>query len=116
MLSEFTATDRRFTGSRSARNGETSIWSSPDLGGPTDPSWSRQVFYAALDVANMARIRFHDLRHTAATLALMQGVHPKVVSDMLGHGTVGLTLDTYSHLLPAMHQQAADAMDAILSG
>jgi integrase len=73
------------------------------FGGPTDPSWSRQVFYAALDVANMARIRFHDLRHTAATLALMQGVHPKVVSDMLGHGTVGLTLDTYSHLLPAMH-------------
>jgi integrase len=61
------------------------------------------------------RVRFHDLRHTAAMLALMQGVHPKVVSDMLGHGSVGLTLDTYSHLLPAMHQQAAAAMDAILA-
>ena len=86
------------------------------FGGPTDPSWSRQVFYAALEAAGMPRVRFHDLRHTAATLALMQGVHPKVVSDMLGHGTVGLTLDTYSHLLPAMHQQAAGAMDAILAG
>ena len=86
------------------------------FGGPTDPSWSRQVFHAALKTAGMPRVRFHDLRHTAATLALMQGVHPKVVSDMLGHGTVGLTLDTYSHLLPAMHQQAAAAMDAILAG
>lgn len=86
------------------------------FGGPIDPSWSRQVFYAALVAAKMPRIRFHDLRHTAATLALKQGVHPKVVSDMLGHSTVGLTLDTYSHLLPAMHQQAAVAMDAILAG
>jgi integrase len=86
------------------------------FGGPTDPSWSRQVFYAALEAAGMPRVRFHDLRHTAATLALMQGVHPKVVSDMLGHSSVGLTLDTYSHLLPAMHQQAAAAMDAILAG
>ena len=75
------------------------------FGGPTDPSWSRQVFYAALETAGIPRVRFHDLRHTAATLALMQGVHPKVVSDMLGHSTVGLTLDTYSHLLPAMHQR-----------
>jgi hypothetical protein len=46
----------------------------------------------------------------------MQGAHPKVVSDMLGHGIVGLILATYSHLLPAMHQQAAAAMDAILAG
>ena len=74
------------------------------------------MFYAALEAAGIPRVRFHDLRHTAATLALIQGVHPKVVSDMLGHGTVGLTLDTYSHLLPAMHQQAAAAMDTILAG
>lgn len=98
------------------------VWRDLDLvftgpfGGPVDPSWSRQTFYAALDAASIPRVRFHDLRHTAATLALMQGVHPKVVSDMLGHGTVGLTLDTYSHLLPAMHHQAAAAMDAILAG
>jgi integrase len=91
------------------------VFSGP-IGGPTDPSWSRQKFYKALDEAGIPRVRFHDLRHTAATLLLLQGVHPKVVSDMLGHSTVGLTLDTYSHLLPAMHQQAAAAMDAILAG
>ena len=89
------------------------VFSGP-VGGPIDPSWSRQTFYAALEAAGIPRVRFHDLRHTAATLLLMQGVHPKVVSDMLGHSTVGLTLDTYLHLLPAMHQQAAAAMDAIL--
>lgn len=90
------------------------VFSGP-VGGPTDPSWSRQTFYVALDAAGIPRVRFHDLRHTAATLLLLQGVHPKVVSDMLGHSTVGLTLDTYAHLLPAMHQQAAAALDAILA-
>jgi integrase len=59
---------------------------------------------------------FHKMRPTAATLALIQGAHLKVVSEMLGHGTVGLTLDTYSHLLPTMHKQAPEAMDAILTG
>jgi integrase len=99
-----------------------SAWQDRDLvfTGPSgelvDPSWSRQVFYAALEAAGIPRVRFHDLRHTAATPALMQGVHPRVVSDMLGHGRVGLALDTYSHLLLAMHQQAATTMDAILAG
>ena len=61
-------------------------------------------------------MRFYDLRQTAATLALIQGVHPKVVSEMLGHATIGLTLDRYSHLLPTTHQQAEAAMDTILAG
>ena len=55
-----------------------------------------------------------DLRHTYATLALGQGVHPKVVSDALGHANIAITLDTYSHVTPAMHQQAAEALDAVL--
>jgi integrase len=59
-------------------------------------------------------VRFHDARHTAATLLLGQGVHPKVVSDMLGHSTVAITLDTYSHVTPAMHRQAASVMDDLL--
>jgi integrase len=54
------------------------------MSGPTDPSRSRQVFHAALKKADPPQIRFHDLRHTAATLALMKGVHRKVVSDMQG--------------------------------
>ncbi len=49
----------------------------------------------------MPHVRFHDLRHTAASLMLTRGVHPKAVSDLLGHATVSITLDTYSHVLPA---------------
>jgi integrase len=52
-------------------------------------------------------IRLHDLRHTHATLALQAGVHPKVVSERLGHATVSITLDTYSHAIPAMQEEAA---------
>ncbi len=60
-------------------------------------------------------VRFHDARHTAATLLLGQGVHPKVVSDMLGHSTVAITLDTYSHVTPGMHREAAQVMDQLFS-
>ncbi|PON13755.1 hypothetical protein C2W62_32695 [Candidatus Entotheonella serta] len=52
----------------------------------------------------MERRRFHYLRHTCATLLLQQGVHAKVVSELLGHSSIGLTLDTYSHVLPDMQQ------------
>ena len=71
-------------------------------------------FYPLLMKAEVPRIRFHDLRHTAATLLLQQGVHPKIVQERLGHSRISMTLDTYSHVLPAMQQEAADKMDAIL--
>lgn len=58
--------------------------------------------------------RFHDLRHTAATLLMSAGVHPKVVSERMGHATVSITLDTYSHVLPSLQDEAALAMDDIL--
>ncbi len=60
-------------------------------------------------------VRFHDLRHTCATLLLSRYVNPKIVSEMLGHASVGITLDTYSHLLPNMQQDAARAMEDALS-
>jgi integrase len=60
-------------------------------------------------------IRFHDLRHTAATLMLQQGIHPKVVQERLGHSAISLTLDTYSHVLPSMQEEAAKAMDELLT-
>ena len=59
-------------------------------------------------------LRFHDLRHTAATLLLGEGIHPKVVSEMLGHSKTAITLDTYSHTTPTMQRQAANAFDRIL--
>ena len=96
-------------------------WRDQDLvfpnksGSPMDPSWQTAVFKEAIQRAGLPPMRFHDLRHTAATLLLTQGVHPKVVSEMLGHATITLTLDTYSHLVPVLHEQAAAAMDDILS-
>ena len=56
-------------------------------------------------------VRFHDLRHAHATLMLTRGVHPKVVSERLGHASIGITLDTYSHVLPTLQQEAAAAFD-----
>lgn len=58
---------------------------------------------------------FHALRHTAATLLLLQGIHPKVVQERLGHSTIAMTLDTYSHLIPTMGRDAADKLDALLA-
>jgi integrase len=83
-------------------------------GGPVESSWLNVVFKRELARAGLPRVRIHDLRHTAATLLLTRGVHPKVVQDMLGHSTVTLTLDTYSHVTPALHKEAADHMDALL--
>ena len=53
------------------------------------------------------KVRFHDLRHSHATQLLRQGIHPKIVSERLGHSTIGITLDTYSHVLPGMQEEAA---------
>ena len=64
--------------------------------------------------AGLPMIRFHDLRHTAATLLLAQGVHPKIVQERLGHSQISLTLDTYSHILPGMGREAASKLDALL--
>jgi len=68
-----------------------------------------------LKQAGLPRLRFHDLRHTAATLLLGAGVHPKVVSEMLGHSSLTITLDLYSHVTPTMQQQAVSVLDSRLS-
>lgn len=75
----------------------------------------RRSFKPLLRQAGLPAIRFHDLRHSAATLLLEKGIHPKIVSDMLGHSQVGITLNLYSHVTPTMQKQAAEAMDGILS-
>jgi integrase len=59
--------------------------------------------------------RFHVTRHTAATLLLMQGVHPRVVQELLGHSSIAVTMDVYSHVVPSMGAEAAAKMDALLS-
>lgn len=76
----------------------------------------RRSFAPLMRLAGVPQIRFHDLRHTAATLLLGQGIHPKVVSEMLGHASVAITLDLYSHVQPDMQRQAAAAMSVALGG
>jgi integrase len=65
--------------------------------------------------AGLPDIRLHDLRHTAATLMLKQGVHPKIVQERLGHADIVLTLNTYSHVLPTMQNEAAAKLDELLT-
>ena len=62
----------------------------------------------------MPKIRLHDLRHTHASLALAAGVHPKVIQERLGHATIAITMDTYSHAIPAMQESAAETIAALL--
>ena len=64
--------------------------------------------------AKVPAIRFHDLRHTCATLLLAEGVHPKIVQERLGHSDISMTLNRYSHVVPGMQRQAADTLDAAL--
>jgi len=71
-------------------------------------------FSGLLKQAGLHHIRIHDLRHTHATLLLTAGVHPKVVSERLGHASVAITLDIYSHVLPGLQEAAADRFDRIL--
>jgi integrase len=87
-----------------------------DSGAPLNPSNVRNRNLRRLTrKAELPEIRFHDLRHTCATLLLSRNVHQKIVQEMLGHSTVAITLDTYSHVLPGMGDQAATAMeDALL--
>src|SRR3712207_4198005 len=71
-------------------------------------------FKPLLKRVGLPDIRFHDLRHTCATLLLSKGVHPKLVQELLGHATIAITLDTYSHVLPGMGDQTANAMESAL--
>ena len=58
-------------------------------------------------------MRLHDLRHSAATILFVRGVHPKIVQEMLGHHKISMTMDVYSHVLPSMQQSAIDKMNDV---
>lgn len=85
-----------------------------DLGHPQHGDTVTHAFQMILARAGLPRIRFHDLRHTAATLLLGRNVHPKIVSGMLGHSTIAITLDLYSHVTPAMERDAAAVMAQVI--
>ncbi len=83
-------------------------------GTPVNPNNVSRSFEALVKAAEVRRIRVHDLRHTHATLLLLSGEHPKVVSERLGHASVAITLDTYSHVLPDSQDGAARAISDLI--
>jgi len=86
---------------------ESGLVFTQENGSALDPESVTRYFRRAVKKSMLPSIRLHDLRHTHATLALQAGIHPKVVSERLGHATVSITLDTYSHAIPAMQEEAA---------
>ena len=86
------------------------VFSNPD-GTPLRPNSITRRFKNLADSIGFNEVRLHDLRHTHATLMLQQGIHPKIVSERLGHSTVAITLDTYSHALPGLQEAAAQRFD-----
>ena len=79
------------------------------------PEFASRFFRQAVRRVALPTIRLHDLRHTHATLALRAGTHPKVVSERLGHAMISITLDTYSHAIPAMQEEAALIADLVFT-
>ena len=90
------------------------VFPSPN-GGPISPDSVLHMLHRVLKRAGLPKVRFHDLRHTFATLALQNGVDVKTVSGMLGHFSAGFTLDTYAHITSAAQRQAAQTMGSVLS-
>jgi integrase len=110
---------------RSARQNEErlragSVWQDNGLvfpsgiGTPLLGGNLNRAFKELLNRTGLPEIRFHDLRHTCATLLLRQGVNSKFVQELLGRADISLTLNVYSHVLPGMVDAAAGAMDAVL--
>ena len=97
-------------------------WHDDDLvfaqpnGRPIDKKADYDAWCALLQRAGVRHVRLHDGRHTAATLLLSEGVHPRVVMELLGHSQMRTTMDIYSHVMPALAREAADRMGAVLLG
>lgn len=91
------------------------VFPSPN-GGPISPDSVLHMLHRVLERAGLPKVRFHDLRHTFATLALQNGVDIKTVSSMLGHNSAGFTLDTYTHVTTPAQMEAANTMGSVLSG
>ena len=90
------------------------MFPSPKTGGMFDPDSFRHTHEKILKAIGTEHIRFHDLRHTFATLALQNGVDVKTVSSILGHFSAGFTLDTYAHVTTTAQREAAKKMDGVL--
>lgn len=88
------------------------VFSRPDGTTLSKTNFGRAYHYPLINRAGVPRITFHDLRHTAATLGLLAGTNPKVIQEMLGHKSISVTMDIYSHVMPSTHRAAANAIAA----
>ena len=84
------------------------------IGTPIEPGNLLRAWAKIVKTAGVGKVRIHDLRHAHASLMLRQGVHPKIVSERLGHASIAITLDTYSHVVPGLQAAAAAQLDALL--
>ncbi len=84
------------------------------IGTPIEASNLQKHLLKLLERADLPRVRFHDLRHTCASLLLAQGLSPRSIMEVLGHSQISLTMDTYAHIMPELRREAADAMDRAL--
>jgi integrase len=89
------------------------VFQTPD-GKPIDPSGLSHTFNKLAKQAGLEGVRFHDLRHTFASLMLMRGAKPKVISEALGHSSVAFTMDVYSHIIDGMQEEAMALLDGVL--
>ena len=83
-------------------------------GKPLRPNTITRAWAIVAARAGVKVIRLHDARHTHASIMLKQGIHPKIVQERLGHSSIAMTLDTYSHVAPGLQQAAARSFDKIL--
>jgi len=86
------------------------------VGNPIDPNNMIKDFRKLTEKAGLTKIRFHDIRHTCATLLLLANVHPKIVSERLGHKDIRITLETYSHVIPSMQGEATQIIEGLVAG
>jgi integrase len=105
--------DRLVAGSRWRHDARGLVFTTT-VGTPMDGIAVTRRFQPILRDAGLPHQRFHDLRHACASLLLAQGVAPRVVMETLGHSQIALTLNTYSHVIPALGRAAADQMEAVL--
>ena len=89
------------------------VFSQPD-GRPLLPDTISHAWGKLTQRVGIKNIRLHDARHSHASLMLKQGIHPKIVQEMLGHTSIQITLDTYSHVTPGLQQAAAEGFDKII--
>jgi integrase len=95
------------------QNGETLVCCRADSKPLQPRSLTHQFTLLITRLTDLPRVRFHDLRHTHATQLLLSGVHPKVAQERLGHSTITITLDLYSHVTDTMQSEAAERLDAV---